>query len=102
MTNLLYICLVLLGLAIGKEANAIEPDKALHFGAGAIATGASYAWCRGAFRMNEWDSRLFSFVAGTVINSVGEMMDEKPEFNDWLAGQLGVGAFITTTIVFDF
>ena len=80
----------------------VPTDKALHFGAGAIATGAAYVFYKDAFRMPELEARLFSLVAGTLVNSVGEAMDEKPELDDWMAGQLGVVSFVGATFVFDF
>jgi len=102
----LWALVLFLALAFGcwsrAHAESVPTDKALHFGAGAIATGAAYVFYKEAFRMPEVPARLFSLAAGTFVNSVGEMMDEKPEVDDWLAGQLGVVSFVGATFIFDF
>lgn len=99
MVRLLILVLLLSGLT----GQAVERDKAAHFGASYALQTWTYGFSRKAFRLNKTEALIFSVFTSLIVTTAVEYMPGQTfDVGDIKANALGIGASVLTIKMFDF
>lgn len=94
--------LIILALLLTQTSQAIETDKAAHFGISYAANTFAYGWYKNAFRMDKKTSKIFAAFTTIMFTTAAEYMDSRVDGGDIAANVLGTAASTGTILMFDF
>lgn len=95
--------IIVIALCVGLTGQAIERDKAAHFGVSYALQTWMYGFSRKAFRLNKTEALIFSvFTTLTVTTAVEYLPGQTFDTGDIKANALGIGASVGTILMFDF
>jgi len=94
---------IVIALCVGLTGQAIERDKAAHFGVSYALQTWGYGFSKKALRLNKTEALIFSVFTVLIVTTAVEYMPGNTfDSKDILANGIGVGAASATILMFDF
>lgn len=94
---------MLIALCVSLNSQAIERDKAAHFGVSYALQTWGYGFSKKALRLSKTEAIIFSVFTSLIVTTAVEYMPGNQfDGRDILANTLGIGAATGTILMFDF
>jgi VanZ family protein len=95
--------LIITALCVGLTAQAVETDKAAHFGVSYAFQTWMYGFSKKAFRLKKTEALIFATFTTLIVTTAAEYMPgNKFDSKDILANGIGAATASATILMFDF
>ncbi|NBW11480.1 MAG: hypothetical protein EBR82_25965 [Caulobacteraceae bacterium] len=95
--------LIIAALCVGLTAQAVETDKAAHFGVSYAFQTWMYGFSKKAFRLKKTDAIILATFTTLIVTTAAEYMPGQTfDSKDILANGIGAATANITILMFDF